>query len=84
MNDKGFYPRGQSPLNRIKGSSWLADPPAREFDLQHSSEACPTHSRLLSILKRLAWLTLTASILAGLVTWGLHSRFGLLLLLLLR
>lgn len=84
MNDKGFYPRGHSPLNRIKDSPWLAGPPAREFDLPRSPEAYPPRSRLLSILKRLAWFTLTASILAGLVTWGFHSRFGLLLLLLLR
>ncbi|QZI72493.1 hypothetical protein K5F93_09525 [Pseudomonas protegens] len=84
MNDKGFYPQGHSTLNRINDSSWLAAPAPREFDLPLSSEAHPPHSRPLSILKRLAWLTFAASIMAGLVTWGFHSRFGLLLLLLLR
>ncbi|MGC5701063.1 hypothetical protein J4P02_12755 [Pseudomonas sp. NFXW11] len=84
MNDKGFYPRAHSPLKRIKDSSWLSDEPARNFDLPLTAPAHPPHSRLLPILRRLAWLALAGSILAGLLTWGFHSRFGLLLLLLLR
>ncbi|PUA42149.1 hypothetical protein C5U62_27150 [Pseudomonas protegens] len=84
MNDKGFYSRGHSPLTRIKDSSWLTGHPSTEFDLPLSCEAQAPHSRLLSILKRVGWLTLAASIMAGLVAWGFHSRFGLLLLLLLR
>ncbi|KAF0865540.1 hypothetical protein [Pseudomonas sp. LD120] len=84
MNNKGLYPRAHSPLNRMKNTPWLADNPIREFDLTHSSNAHPPHARLLSILRRLAWLSLAATLLAGLLTWGFHSRFGLLLLLLLR
>lgn len=84
MNDKGFYPRGHAPFTHIKDSSWLTGHPSPEFDLPLSYEVRAPHSRLLSILKGVGWLTLAASILAGLVSWGLHSRFGLLLLLLLR
>ncbi|WP_225368702.1 hypothetical protein [Pseudomonas protegens] len=56
----------------------------RELDLPLSSQPLPRHCRHLSWLKRLARAVLAAALLAGLVTWGLHSRFGLLLLLLLR
>ncbi|NBF03708.1 hypothetical protein GV819_15550 [Pseudomonas sp. Fl5BN2] len=84
MNDKGLYPRAYSSLNRMTGNSWLTGNPARQLDRPLSSEPSLRHSRLLPTLKRLAWLVLAATMLAGLVTWGFHSRFGLLLLLLLR
>lgn len=79
MNDKGLYPGSHTPLNPIKGNAWLTGSPAKERYESH-----PPHSRLQSTLKRVAWLALAASLVAGLVTWGFHSRFGLLLLLLLR
>ncbi|ERO64811.1 hypothetical protein [Pseudomonas piscis] len=79
MNDKGLYPRAHSTLNRIKDNAWLSSPSSQEF-----REPRPPQSRLSSLLKRLSRLALAAALLAGLVTWGLHSRFGLLLLLLLR
>ncbi|WP_025127228.1 hypothetical protein [Pseudomonas sp. PH1b] len=79
MNDKGFYPQGHSPLDHMQDRAWRTDQAPREFDLPLSR-----HARLLPTLRRLAWMALAAMLLAGLVTWGFHSRFGLLLLLLLR
>lgn len=84
MKDKGFYPRTHSPLKHLQDQPWLAASASREFDLPLTSQPRARHARLLSLLKRLAWMGLAAALLAGLVTWGFHSRFGLLLLLLLR
>ncbi len=79
MNDKGFYPRAHSSLNHIKDNAWLANPSSRE-----SCEPQRPHSRLSSLFRRMVQFALAAALVAGLVTWGFYSRFGLLLLLLLR
>ncbi|MEY9329768.1 hypothetical protein ABH911_000079 [Pseudomonas protegens] len=84
MKDKEFYPQARSPLKHLQGQPWGATRSPRELDLPLSSQPLPSHCRHLSWLKRLARAVLAAALLAGLVTWGLHSRFGLLLLLLLR
>ncbi|MCS4262526.1 hypothetical protein EDF83_5106 [Pseudomonas protegens] len=84
MKDKEFYPKARSPLKHLEGQPWVAARSPRELDLPLSSQPLPRHCRHLSWLKRLARAVLAAALLAGLVTWGLHSRFGLLLLLLLR
>ncbi|MCK9813875.1 MAG: hypothetical protein P0Y51_25565 [Candidatus Pseudomonas colombiensis] len=83
MNDKNIY-AGSHPVNRLENQAWLANHSAQQLDRHPAPERRQRAARHRQLLKRLAWLGASTTVMLALVTWGFHSRFGLLLLLLLR
>jgi len=75
MNDEKFFKHSNAPLHRLEGRILLNPGERQEVDKS---------GRLQPLLKMLAWSLALTALLATLVTWGVNSRFGLLLLLLLR
>ncbi|OOV96153.1 MULTISPECIES: hypothetical protein [unclassified Pseudomonas] len=87
MNDKQLFEGSNSGLNRRPGHNlWLAPKPVQVAGgvVQSTVELKAGEGKCLRLLKRLAWAGLAVALLTGLLSWGINSRFGLLLLLLLR
>ncbi|MGE7956601.1 hypothetical protein ACQKQA_08360 [Pseudomonas sp. NPDC089530] len=87
MDDKKCFEGSNSRLNRLEGSILLSTGKHPELSAHqagsHEHEHQPD-SRLHTWLKKLAWVVAYAGFLSALLSWGLNSRFGLLILLLLR
>ncbi|QQZ40380.1 hypothetical protein IF690_20480 [Pseudomonas sp. SK3(2021)] len=87
MDDKKCFDRSNSTLNRLEGSILLGTGKHPKLsvhqvhtrDLEHKPD-----SKLHVLLKKLGWVLAYAGFLSALLSWGLNSRFGLLILLLLR
>lgn len=87
MNDKQLFEGSNSGLNRRPGPNlWLAPKPVQVAGgATHSTvELKAGEGKCLRLLKKLAWAGLAVALLTALLSWGINSRFGLLLLLLLR
>lgn len=76
MNNEKLFEQSGSTIKRLE----------RGVLLNHGKQRAPgkTGGKLQALLKKLAWLAVSATLLAALLTWGFNSRFGSLLLLLLR
>ncbi|WP_338806026.1 hypothetical protein V8U11_23365 [Pseudomonas chlororaphis] len=87
MDDKKCFERSNSALNRLEGSILLSTGKHPELSAHqvhaHDREHKPD-GKLHALLKKLAWVLAYAGFLSALLSWGLNSRFGLLILLLLR
>lgn len=83
MDDKKCFEGSNSALNRLEGSILLSAGKHSELSVHHEQEQ-QSDSRLHTWLRRLGWLLAYAGFLSALLSWGLNSRFGLLILLLLR
>ncbi|MGN7739672.1 hypothetical protein ACTJKT_06705 [Pseudomonas sp. 22526] len=87
MDDKKCFERSNSALNRLEGGILLGTGKHSELSVHqvHSREReHKPDSKLQALLKKLAWVLAYAGFLSALLSWGLNSRFGLLILLLLR
>lgn len=87
MDDKKCFESSNSALTRLEGSILLSTGKHAELG-PHQTGSCEREqqpdSRLHAWLKKLAWVAAYAGFLSALLSWGLNSRFGLLILLLLR
>ncbi|OLF52355.1 hypothetical protein [Pseudomonas chlororaphis] len=87
MDDKKCFERSNAALNRLEGSILLNAGKHPELSAHqghtHDREPQPD-SRLHGWLKKLGWALAYAGFVSALLSWGLNSRFGLLILLLLR
>lgn len=87
MDDKKCYESSNSTLNRFEGSILLTPGKHPELSAHQAHSHDREHkagSRLHALLKKFAWVLAYAGFLSALLSWGLNSRFGLLILLLLR
>jgi hypothetical protein len=87
MNDKQLFDGSNPRLNRRPNHElWLAPKPVQLVGgAAHSTiELKAREGKCLRLLKKLAWAGIAVALLTGLLSWGINSRFGLLLLLLLR
>lgn len=87
MNDKPFFDSSNSSINhRHSQGLWGTNKPAQfAGDTPGVAVEPPVaDGKYLRWLKKLAWTSLSVMLLAALLTWGINSRFGSLLLLLLR
>ena len=87
MDDKKCFERSNSALNQLEGSILLSTGEHPELSAHQGHGRDHEHkpdSRLHAVLKKLAWVLAYAGFLSALLSWGLNSRFGLLILLLLR
>jgi hypothetical protein len=87
MDDKKCFERSNSALTRLEGSILLSTGKHPELSVHQVHTRDPEHkpnSTLHALLKKLAWVLAYAGFISALLSWGLNSRFGLLILLLLR